>query len=448
MKVALFVHCFYPAHIYGTETYTLDLARNLQRLGHSPVVVSATFPGEPAQAEPIERYSFEGIPVVSIDKNCWPNLRIKDTYYQPEMGPVLDGILEELGPDIAHVTHLINHTAALLEATARRGVPTIATFTDFFGFCYNNKLEAHTGRLCAGPSRTAVNCVACHLKVGSTARRGIRAAIMARPLGAGLAAQGLYTLQQLPGARAGRIAGMVQDIVHRPQILAALYPNYRAAIVPTAFIQHAYERNGFGRPMTRIAFGVDIDRSPRAARPGKLTLGFIGQIMRHKGTDILIEAARSALRGIDHEILIYGSETQDPDYARGLRHAAQGLPVRFCGTFERECMREVLDGIDFLVIPSRWYENSPLVLLNALASHTPVIVSDVEGMTEFVRDDVNGFVFERASAAALARVLRRIAREPGSAARLSATTNYPMTTRAMAEHTVRVYEDTLGAAAA
>ena len=47
MKVALFVHCFFPNHFYGTETYTLELARNLLALGHQPIVVTAIFPGEP-----------------------------------------------------------------------------------------------------------------------------------------------------------------------------------------------------------------------------------------------------------------------------------------------------------------------------------------------------------------------------------------------------------------
>jgi glycosyltransferase involved in cell wall biosynthesis len=360
---------------------------------------------------------------------------------------VLDGILQELAPDIVHVTHLVNHTAALLEATARRAVPTIATFTDFFGFCYNNRLEAHTGELCAGPSRTAVNCLACHLKAASGARRGLRDAIAAKPFGAGITASALYAMQRFPGARAGRIAGLVQDVVQRPRILGALYQHYRAAIAPTAFIQHAYERNGFARPMTRIHFGVDLDRSPKPVHARKLKLGFIGQIMSHKGPDILVQAARAALRDVDYEILIYGTQSQDPRFTAELEQAAAGMPVRLCGTFPRERMREVLDDLDFVVIPSRWYENSPLVLLNALATHTPVIVSDVEGMTEFVTDDVNGFVFERGSVASLARVLARIAREPGVGARLAATTHYDMTPRTMAERTVGVYERVLAEAA-
>ena len=48
MKVALFVHCFFPEHYYGTETYTLQIAQNLKSLGHEVVVVAAIFQGEPS----------------------------------------------------------------------------------------------------------------------------------------------------------------------------------------------------------------------------------------------------------------------------------------------------------------------------------------------------------------------------------------------------------------
>ena len=168
-------------------------------------------------------------------------------------------------------------------------------------------------------------------------------------------------------------------------------------------------------------------------------LGFVGQIMAHKGPDILLEAARIALRREDYEIRIFGSEDQDPAYTARLKKCAEGLPVKFMGTFPSEKMRDVLDEFDVLVIPSRWYENSPLVLLNALASHTPVIVSDVAGMTEFVRDGVNGYAFPRGDAAALAQVLRRIGADRDALRALSATTNYAGTTLAMTQKTLEIY---------
>ena len=56
MKVAFFVHCFFPQHFYGTETYTLSLAKQYRALGHEVVVVAAVFQGEPACDAAINRY--------------------------------------------------------------------------------------------------------------------------------------------------------------------------------------------------------------------------------------------------------------------------------------------------------------------------------------------------------------------------------------------------------
>jgi glycosyltransferase involved in cell wall biosynthesis len=342
------------------------------------------------------------------------------------------------------VTHLINHTGVLLEAVAARRLPTVATFTDFFGFCYNNKLEAHDGSLCAGPASPAVNCLACHLKAvaDSSPANGLRARMVRKPAVAAVRARAMHFAQTLPSLRAGELAGQVQDLVQRPRILGALYRQYARAIVPTAFIEGAYARNGFAGPMDRIPFGVDIDRAPkRRTREGPpLVIGFIGQIMSHKGPDLLLDAARAALRPTDYEVRIYGSMTQDPAYAASLARRASGLPARFMGTFPPERMREVMDELDVLAIPSRWYENSPLVLLNALASHTPVIVADVEGMTEFVRDGVNGYTFSRGSARSLAAVLARTSGDPAALRRMSATTGYEMTTLEMARRTLEVYD--------
>ncbi len=78
----------------------------------------------------------------------------------------------------------------------------------------------------------------------------------------------------------------------------------------------------------------------------------------------------------------------------------------FSGTFPKEEIGKVFSELDYFVIPSTWYENSPLVLLDALASHTPVIVSDVEGMTEFVEEGKNGYVFKRGNISDLLRVLK------------------------------------------
>lgn len=442
MNIAFFVHCFFPDHFYGTETYTLELARHYRNWGHQVTVVSAIFQGEPAKAGLITRYEYRGVPVICIDKNRLPDARVRDTYHQPALRPVLEQILDELKPDVVHVTHLINHTAVLLDVTSERGIPTYATLTDFFGFCLNNKLEAADGALCLGPSSSRINCLACHLQAirrYSSAKPWLRAA--AFPELAPVIARLAPFAGKWPGDFGQRLTQLVGDIAERPDTLTELYNRtYRAAVAPTRFLENAYRNNRFTVPLHTLWFGVDIDRSPKPKRPeGRLpVLGFIGQIAPHKGVDLLIDAFLRLPPG-SAELRIYGPEDLDPVYMASLRASATGAPISFPGTFAKEAMAGILADVDLLVVPSRWYENSPLVLLNALATHTPVLIADVAGMTEFVEEEVNGYHFRRGSVDDLEARLRALLKEPDTLARLSETTRYERTIEMMARETFQIY---------
>lgn len=440
MRIAFFVHCFFPDHFYGTETYTFDLARHYKAWGHEVAVVSAIFQGEPRASALVTRYEYRGVPVVAIDKNHLPHTRVKETYYQADMRGVLETILRDLRPDVVHVTHLINHTAALLEATGQLGIAAHATFTDFFGFCLNNKLEAANGELCSGPSRSRLNCVACHLKDAARNPDSERWIRWARgPLTARLIATGVGYARHMPWLRGGSVDGLVEDIARRPDALLTLYNSgYEAAVAPTRFLGEAYRSNGITVPMRNIWFGVDIDRSPKPVRDQVPVIGYIGQIAPHKGTDLLVKAFRR-LPANSAELRIFGPDDQDPTYMSSLRSLADGANVMFMGTFAKERMATVLRDIDLLVIPSRWYENSPLVLLNALATHTPVLVSDVAGMTEFLAPGKNGDAFERGNVDDLEAKLRALVQSREALDSMKVTTEFARATEAMARETFDTY---------
>jgi glycosyltransferase involved in cell wall biosynthesis len=438
MKIALFVHCFYPGHFYGTEAYTLSLAKALQALGHEPVVVSATFAGEAPQSDFIVRYDWDGVPVVAIDKNQLPNRGIRDTYDQSAMRVVHERLLRGLKPDVAHVTHLINHTAALLDVTSALGIPTFGTLTDFFGFCLNNKLQAADNGLCAGPNPSRSNCMACYIKdaaLAPTASSALKAA--SRPPVREIASAVMVRTNGLPGVRLGFAP---RDIVDRPGVLAEKYKAFSGLIAPSTFLHDAYLANGLATPLRLSHFGIEIDRRPKppSATPDKIRLGFIGQIAPHKGPHLVLEAMRE-LAATNLSLELWGPESQSPDYSTQLRTLAAELDVRFRGTFPVERTAEILAELDVLVVPSTWYENSPLILLQALATHTPVIVSDTLGMTEFVEGGRTGFSFARGDVHALAAVLRRFAERPALAVEMSAQTAYARTPLDMARDVVELY---------
>ena len=444
MKIALYVHCFFPNYYHGTETYTLSLAKNLLIMGHEPVVVSSVPQGENRTESLITNYDYQGIPVICIDKNYIPSRSILDTYYSPSMYQIHNELLQKIHPDIVHVTHLGNHTAALLDAAAELSIPIVATFTDFFGFCYNSKLEAANGSLCTGPNSKRTNCFTCFIKSG-VSRKKI-------PLGEKIFKKGAQLIQwgsvlfsgiyKMPGLKHSLLSAQYHDIKARPKLLAERYGLYSAVIAPTQFLQLAYEMNGLTEaPFHKINFGVDIDRKPKLLPPSTepMRFGFIGQIAPHKGTSLLVEAFCRLPKG-KSELYIYGADDQFPAYTQAIKARCANFQIFFRGTFQPEQMRQILDGIDFLVIPSTWYENSPLVLLDALASHTPVIVSDVEGLTEFLQQGKNGYAFVRGSVDGLEQVLRQIQENPESSRQLSLTTSFSKTTLDMTEEVEKIYD--------
>lgn len=443
MKIVFFVHCFFPDHFYGTETYTLGLASHYRSWGHDVTVVSAVFQGEPKQAALINRYTIQDIPVVSIDKNQIPHSRVKETYYQVEMKGVLEDVLLELKPDVVHVTHLINHTAALLEVTGKLKIPTYATFTDFFGFCFNNKLEAADGSLCAGPSPSRANCIACYLK--ESAQGGYADGWMKKaavPAMANILAKGIVASRKVGLLKNEQLNGLAEDLIQRPDTLNYLYNTYyNGAVAPTAFLEKAYASNAVKTPMHKIWFGIDIDRRPKPVREKNHipVIAFIGQIAPHKGTDLLIEAFKQLPKN-KAVLKIFGPTDQSASYMQQLRDMSTGVDgIEFLGTFDQSRMADIFADIDLFVIPSRWYENSPLVLLNSLATHTPVIVSDVEGMTEFLTEGVNGYSFKRGNANDLHQKLMNVLESPEKLRDLSLTTNYERTTEVMAKETFAIY---------
>lgn len=386
----------------------------------------------------MERYSFDGIAVIRIDRNVHPNTGLRDTYTLPALRAVHERILRGIAPDVVHVCHLINHTSALLEVTHRLGLPTVASFTDFFGFCYTNKLSDVRGRLCAGPNRSRSNCVACALFTD-----GGPPADPLRRIGARLLPP---VVARLPGlVPAWR--EMIGALKARPDHLAEAYGAYAGALVPTRFMLEAYRRSGIGVPLELSRFGIDIDRAPKPVRAGgPVRLGFVGQLAEHKGLHLLLEALHRQPQGA-FTLDIYGDEKLDPPYAARVRGLAKGLEAHFRGTFTLDRIAAVLGEMDVLVIPSTWVENSPLILLQALATHTPVLVADVEGMSEFVEEGRSGYTFTSGSVPALAARLGRFAREPGLARDMSAMTHYERTSRHMVADVAALYGRATGRAA-
>jgi glycosyltransferase involved in cell wall biosynthesis len=185
-------------------------------------------------------------------------------------------------------------------------------------------------------------------------------------------------------------------------------------IAPSRFTRDRHRQAGLDLPMSVLPHFVpaaDADAvGPPHARPYFL---FVGRLVRPKGVDTLLRVFR---RYRDADLLIVG----DGDQAGALRAMAADLPhVRFLGATDQRDLRALYRHAIALVMPSVGYEVFGIVLLEAFAARTPVIVRDLGGAAELVEDSSGGLLFrsddELASALARLQAAPELARALGEA---------------------------------
>ncbi len=145
---------------------------------------------------------------------------------------------------------------------------------------------------------------------------------------------------------------------------------------------------------------------------------------------MLIEAARTLHEaGIENaSIHIYGDYSNQPaEYQTDVLGAlADATPnVVYHGRYENADVARLMSRVDAVIVPSIWWENSPVVIQESFSCGKPVICSNIGGMAEKVRDGLDGLHFEAGRPKHLAAVLAGLAGQPEMLDRLSATVARP-----------------------
>jgi glycosyltransferase involved in cell wall biosynthesis len=184
-------------------------------------------------------------------------------------------------------------------------------------------------------------------------------------------------------------------------------------LAPSRFLRDVFARNGIpAERITPIEFGmppVSFDQfgpaQPRR-RDEPLRVGFLGSLMPDKGVHVLIDAFNRLPAGAA-ELHVFGGAF-DPPYHEELLRLARHPGIRWRGELPHADRWRALGEIDVLVVPSVWYENSPLTIHEARLAKVPVVASAIGGIPELVQHGVTGATFPAGDAAALAACLQAI----------------------------------------
>lgn len=429
VKIVLTVHQFVPDYSSGTEVLTFSVAKELLRRGHDVFVLTG-FPAQKqmSDAARFDTYEIEGIRVYRFHHAFVPmsgqtvvteieyNNRLAASYFAR--------ILQDVRPDIVHFFHLSRLGVGLVDVAISEGVPAYYTPTDFWAVCPTSQLLLDDGAVCAGPSIAGGNCVkhVAALNRGERVRKYVRLVpTLLADLAATLAKSGLGSVHPF-GSEMAAMARRRPFNVARLNALEMIFS-------PTRLMTEVLVRNGVRSDLIQqSAFGIDVsdygNHVRRRDHPAR-TFGFIGTLAPHKGCHILIQAFKN-LGTPKLRLKIFGNPNEFPEYYAHLAYLAGNVEaIEFCGTFPNTRIAAVLGDLDALVVPSLWYENTPLVVYSAHAARCPVVASDYPGMSEVVRNRENGLVFPPGDINALSDCLRLLASDPDLLAQLSARCSLP-----------------------
>jgi glycosyltransferase involved in cell wall biosynthesis len=189
-------------------------------------------------------------------------------------------------------------------------------------------------------------------------------------------------------------------------------------LTPSRYALEQYVEWGIPRHKIRVTdhgfkppVNVPAD-DPREKRP-RNRFGYFGQFTPTKGADVLLEAMSRLGDDFDGHLWVHGAnlENQPDDFREQLTELieAAGNKITLVGSYDHSDLAKLMSRIDWVVIPSIWWETGPLVVGEAFLHGRPVICSDIGGMSERVENGVNGLHFTRKDPDSLADTMRRAA---------------------------------------
>jgi glycosyltransferase involved in cell wall biosynthesis len=327
----------------------------------------------------------------------------------------LSTLLNRIDPDVVHFHHYTNIGLNLIAwvRNHRPAIRIIMTLHEYMAIChhYGVMVKARSSALCdAADDR---ECTACFPEISAS------------------------------------------DFAYRRRYIQSHFAKVDLLISPSEFLRQRYM--AWGVPAWQIVVienGIDPIEPPpprpRATGERRSVFGFFGQVHPFKGLLELISAfdqlasfQAPAANGI--RLVIHGAylELNHPDYIRAFNEllAKTSARVRFHGSYIRRDLYRLMGAVDWVVVPSIWWENSPLVIQEALAHRRPIICSNIGGMAEKVQPGKDGFHFPVGNPLELAKLLVRLTTEDAVWDALQQTMRRPTTVDDAVVRHLEVYRD-------
>jgi glycosyltransferase involved in cell wall biosynthesis len=149
---------------------------------------------------------------------------------------------------------------------------------------------------------------------------------------------------------------------------------------------------------------------------------YLGQIEDHKGVLFLIKVFQNFCSLTNNKNVMFYIVGKGTKLARAKNLANQNPQIIFSGEVPRRELSKIFSKIDFTIVPSFCYENSPTVIYESFSFGVPVIASDIGGVGELVEVGKNGFIFAPGDEEDLLRLMRYVVENKTKVTRMKKNT--------------------------
>ena len=373
----------------GAEAYMLDLGKLQEEAGWQVAHYGMAHPENPPMAYHV--HFPENVEIGRSGSRVTKARSIGRMLYSPSSRRGLRDVLEDFRPDIVHL-HNIYHqlSPSVLAAVAEVRVPAVMTLHDYKLVCPSYQLLDH-GKVCE----------AC---MDGRFRHAVRRRCK-------------------DGSLVSSVAVAVESRLHRS---TGAYAPVSRFVCPSRFLAQKMAEGGvFPDRMRVVPHFIDTQAVPVKDSAGG-PIVYAGRLSAEKGVDLLVRAVGRLPRV---RLDVAGDGPERESLERLADSVAPGR-VRFHGRLAKAELQNLLCSATASVLPSRWYENQPMSVLDAFAAGVPVVASRLGGIPELVEEGVEGELVPAEDVGALAGALANLIDDPvraqamGSAGRRKVTTNF------------------------
>lgn len=168
-------------------------------------------------------------------------------------------------------------------------------------------------------------------------------------------------------------------------------------VCPSRFMAEKMAQGGFSKDKLKVLCNfIDIEKCRKDDYAKQDYYCYVGRLSHEKGVGTLVEAAAR----LPYKLKIIGGGPLSEE----LRIKSEEIKgnVEFLGFRQWNDIKDIVGKAKFTVIPSEWYENNPLSVIEAECLGTPVLGARIGGIPELIDEDMNGMTFESGNADDLA----------------------------------------------